>query len=191
MMTHTLYSKAQSAESVLKDKRFLIIDDYKDFRDSLKRNITANGAKLVDTTEDANDAIIRISRFPYDVILCDYNLGPDKKDGQQIFEELSYKKILGYSTMFFMITAENTIKKVMSVMDYQPDGYLVKPFTTVDIMRRIKDADEKKQLFSQIDKAIIRKDFIAAIALCDNLLKNNPKHILDILKVKGELYLSC
>ncbi|MBF0519291.1 MAG: response regulator [Nitrospirae bacterium] len=189
-MAQIMYDKSQAADVILKDKRFFIIDDYKEFRESMKRNIAALGVKSVDTCEDANEAISKISRQPYDIILCDYNLGPGKKNGQQIFEELTYKKVLGFSTMFFMVTAENTIRMVMSVMDYQPDGYLVKPFTTKDIVQRIKTANEKKQLFANIDKAIIRRDFAGAITLCDSLLKNNPKYILDILKVKGEIYMT-
>ncbi len=141
-------------------------------------------------TDDANDAIIRISNKPYDIILCDYNLGEDKKDGHQIFEELSFKKKIGYSTMFMMITAENTISHVMGVMDYQPDGYLVKPFTTKDLVARIKTAEQKKLLFAGIDAAIRRRDYPAATALCDSLIQEQPKYQSDVLKIKGEIYMA-
>ncbi|QWR76597.1 tetratricopeptide repeat-containing response regulator [Candidatus Magnetomonas plexicatena] len=189
-MAQVMFDKSKFGDVILKDKRFFIIDDFKEFRDSVKRDIAALGVKSVDTSEDANDAIYRISRQPYDIILCDYNLGAGKKNGQQIFEELTYKKVLGYSNMFFMVTAENTIKMVMSVMDYQPDGYLVKPFTIKDIVQRIKTVNEKKQLFAEIDKAIMRRDYIGAITSCDSLLKNNSKYLLEILKVKGEIYMT-
>ncbi|QWR76659.1 response regulator [Candidatus Magnetomonas plexicatena] len=146
-MAKTLYNREQATDSVLKDKRIVIIDDFKDFRESLRRTLLGLGARSVDTVEEANDAISKISRTPYDIILCDYNLGEGKKDGQQIFEELSYKKKIGYSCMFIMTTAENTLRMVMGVMDYQPDGYLVKPFTTSDLVQRIKSADEKNSYF--------------------------------------------
>ncbi|MEO5357149.1 MAG: response regulator [Nitrospirae bacterium YQR-1] len=188
-MTKTLYNREQAIDVVLKDKRVIVIDDFREFRESLRRSLLSLGAKSVDITDDANDAISKISRVPYDIILCDYNLGENKKDGQQIFEELTYKKKIGYSSMFIMITAENTLKMVMGVMDYQPDGYLVKPFTTKDLIARIKAADERKQLFADIDRAIMYKDFLGAITLCDELMKNHPKYVMDILKVKGEIYM--
>ncbi|MBF0464352.1 MAG: response regulator [Nitrospirae bacterium] len=188
-MAKTLYSCEQATDSVLKDKRVVIIDDFKEFRDSLRRTLLGLGARLVDTAEEANDAISKISRVPYDIILCDYNLGEGKKDGQQIFEELSYKKKIGYSSMFIMITAENTLKMVMGVMDYQPDGYLVKPFTTSDLVQRIKAADEKKQLFSDIDRAMMYKDYLGALAACDELMNHYPKYLIDILKVKGDIFM--
>ncbi|MBF0519405.1 MAG: hypothetical protein HQK92_06755 [Nitrospirae bacterium] len=124
------------------------------------------------------------------MVLCDYNLGEGKKDGHQIFEELAYKKKIGYSTMFMMITAENTINLVMGVMDYQPDGYLIKPFTTKELVARIKAVEEKKQLFAGIDTVMKRKNFSEAIALCDDLLQKTPKYHIDILKVKGEIYMT-
>lgn len=145
---------------------------------------------MVDITEEANDAITKISTKQYDVILCDYNLGEGKKDGHQIFEELAYKKKIGYSTMFMMITAENTINSVMGVMDYQPDGYLIKPFTTKELVARIKATEEKKHLFADIDAVMRRKNFTEAIALCDDLLQKKPSYRIDILKVKGEVYMT-
>ncbi|WP_444550893.1 response regulator [Candidatus Magnetomonas plexicatena] len=166
------------------------MDDYKDFRVSLRRSLLTLGAKSVDITEEANDAIAKVSTKQYDVILCDYNLGEEKKDGHQIFEELAYKNKIGYSTMFMMITAENTINLVMGVMDYQPDGYLIKPFTTKELVARIKATEDKKHLFAGIDAVMRRKDFKEAIALCDDLLQKNPRYRIDILKVKGEVYMT-
>ncbi|MBF0520069.1 MAG: tetratricopeptide repeat protein, partial [Nitrospirae bacterium] len=91
------------------------------------------------------------------------------------------------STIFIMITAENTINMVMSMMDFHPDGYLIKPFTSASLVQRIKAVDEKKKMFADIDEAISRRDYSRALVLCDKLMEKYPKQLLDILKVKGEV----
>ncbi|MEO5356907.1 MAG: response regulator [Nitrospirae bacterium YQR-1] len=188
-MARTIYSREQATEVVLKEKKVLVIEDFKEFRDYLRRSLLGLGAKLVDTTHDGVEAIAKVSHKHYDIILCDYNLGDGKKDGQQVFEELKYNNKIGFSTIYIMITAENTINMVMSMMDFHPDGYLIKPFTSASLVQRIKAVDEKKKMFAEIDEAISRRDYSRAIVLCDRLIERYPKNLLDFLKVKGEMYM--
>ncbi|MBF0465573.1 MAG: response regulator [Nitrospirae bacterium] len=186
-MGRVLYSREQAKELVLVEKKVLVIEDFKEFRDYLRRSLLGLGAKLVETTEDGAEAVNKVSHKHYDIILCDYNLGDGKKDGQQVFEELKYNNKVGFSTIFIMITAENTINMVMSMMDFHPDGYLIKPFTSASLVQRIKAVDEKKKMFADIDEAISRRDYSRALVLCDKLMEKYPKQLLDILKVKGEV----
>ncbi|MBF0318995.1 MAG: response regulator [Nitrospirae bacterium] len=188
-MPKVIFSREQVHEVVLKDKKVIVIDDFKEFRDSLRRTLIGLGAKVVDTCEDGNDAINKISHKTYDIILCDYNLGEGKKDGQQVFEELLYNKKIGHATIYIMITAENTVNMVMSMMEFQPDAYLIKPFNYKDLITRIKDIGEKKQLFAETDKAITQRNYPTALTLCDELLANHPKYLVAILKIKSDIYM--
>ncbi len=82
-------------------------------------------------------------RRAYDVVLCDYNLG-EGMDGQQVLEEAKHRRLVGYATVFVMITAENTMEMVMGAMEYKPDDYLTKPFN-------------KELLKSRLEKLVARK----------------------------------
>lgn len=73
------------------DSKFLIIDDFENFRTSLRLMLTSFGAAFVDTVANAEQALNQSKYESYDVMLCDFNLG-EGKNGQQILEELRIKK---------------------------------------------------------------------------------------------------
>jgi DNA-binding response OmpR family regulator len=80
----------------------------------------------------------------YDIILCDYNLGQGK-DGQQVLEEARFREFMSPSTIFVMITAENTMDMFMGVLEYSPDDYLIKPFTKEALGKKLRDLIRKKE----------------------------------------------
>ena len=116
--------KRQEIES----KSFLVVDDFGDMRSMLKNMLTSIGVTQINTAASGADAIDAITNQHYDIILCDYNLGPGK-NGQQILEEIRYRELIGLHTIFVIISAENTRGMVMGAVEYEPDSYLTKPFT--------------------------------------------------------------
>ncbi|MGY8805735.1 MAG: response regulator, partial [bacterium] len=66
-----------------KKSRFLIIEDSVDARGMLRGMLKDLSAVHIDLSTNSQDAIEQMSSHPYDVVLCDYNLG-NGKDGQQI-----------------------------------------------------------------------------------------------------------
>ncbi|MBF0606281.1 MAG: response regulator [Candidatus Magnetobacterium sp. LHC-1] len=168
-------------------KRVLVIDDYSEFRYSVKKMLQSFGINDIDDVGDGDEAIDRMALKPYDIILCDYNLGEGKRDGQQILEEAKHRELLLYSAIFIMITAENTMSMVMGAMEYKPDDYLTKPFTKDSLKGRIDKIMERKKEFEAIDKAIYHKDFLTAINICNERINNKPKNIFDYLRWKAQL----
>ncbi len=155
-------------------KKFLIVDDFGEFRSSLRRMLQSFDAVTVDDVTNGEAAIDLITKKEYDVILCDYNLGYNRKDGQQVFEEVRHRGLIKFSTVFMMITAENNMQMVMGAVEYQPDDYLIKPFT-------------REVLRTRLERAISNKEYRRAIALCDSQILKIPKNIFEYLRLKGEL----
>ncbi|MEO5357583.1 MAG: response regulator [Nitrospirae bacterium YQR-1] len=172
---------------ILANKKCLLVDDFSEFRYSVKKMLQSLGATDVDDTGDGDEAIDKIALKGYDLILCDYNLGENKRDGQQILEEAKHKEILKYSAIFIMITAENTMRMVMGAMEYKPDDYLTKPFTKEGLLGRLEKIMEKKKDFETIDKALARKDYHSALRLCNEKIQSKPKNMYELLKLKAEL----
>lgn len=168
-------------------KKFLVVDDFSDFRSSLKRMIQSFGVIDIDDAANGEMALKCVSRKRYDVILCDYNLGYNKKDGQQVLEEIKHQNLIPHSTVFMMVTAENTSQMVMGAVEYQPDDYLIKPFTKEVLRSRLEKVFVKKSNFELIDRAVMEKDYHRAIALCDEQVLANPRNLYEYLKLKGEL----
>ncbi|HKJ76610.1 MAG TPA: response regulator [Gammaproteobacteria bacterium] len=173
----------------LKGKRALVVDDFANMRTTLKHMLEAIGITAIDAASNGREAIRRIESGDYDLILCDYNLG-EGKDGQQVLEEAKHRGLLRHSTVFVMITAENTMSMVMGAMEYRPDDYLAKPFTKDLLRKRLERQVARKADFEEIEATVARRDYARAIALCDQRIEAGPKNVNEFLKLKGDLCLT-
>jgi tetratricopeptide (TPR) repeat protein len=188
MATAQTNPPALSAATIaeLKKKKVLIVEDFNSFRSTVRKMLQSFGLTDIDEAPDGEDAVSKMSRKKYDIIICDYNLGPGK-DGQQILEEARACEYMDSSTIFIMATAENTMHMLMGVLEYQPDDYLVKPFTKEMLDRKLRDWINRKRNLKEVERAAARGDYDRTIALCDELMGQNPKNLSQLLKFKGEI----
>ena len=121
----------------LKTKSVLIIDDFPQMRAMLSSMLKNYEPKEVHQAGNGKEALEKMSKHRFDIVLCDYNLG-DGKDGQQVLEEAKYQKILPFYTLFIMVTAENTNAMVMGAAEHMPDAYLSKPINKTVLMSRMQ-----------------------------------------------------
>jgi len=135
---------------------------------------------------NAIDALEKISGKPYDIILCDYYLG-DGKSGQQVLEESKTMGLLKTNAIFIMITAEKARHQVMSVVEYRPDAYLIKPFNKDTLRYNIEKTVERKRNFEEIHEAVDQKDYKKALLLCDKKARENPQNSVEFFKIKAGL----
>lgn len=173
-----------------KKVKFLVVDDFGNYRSMVKTLLRSAGALDIDDASNGTSAIEKIKRKKYDVILCDYNLG-DCQDGQQILEEVMHRGLIGYTTIFIMITAENTMNMVMAAVEYKPDEYLTKPFTKEVLSSRLEKLVVKKNALVAIYNAADKKNYERALELCDQEINQHPRLALDIVKVKADVCLKC
>lgn len=99
-------------------KHFLIIDDFEKFRSVLKGLIQLCGGKTIEMANSGSEAIIRMKNHRFDIVLCDYHLGPGK-NGQQILEQIRFENLLSDSAVFMMITAESNSEMVVGAIECQ------------------------------------------------------------------------
>ncbi len=170
--------------------RFLIIDDFGNYRSMLRSILTSCGAQHIDDAANAKEALARIIINKYDVILCDYNLG-EGQNGQQLLEEIMYRHLIPYGTIYIMITAENTQSMVMAAVEYHPDGYLNKPFPKDLLLKRLDMLVEKKAIMKDIYQAYNVGDYHQAMQLADSKMAQHSKQASEINKLKAEIALKA
>ncbi len=170
----------------LKKKKVLVVEDFFNFRLTMRRMLRSFNISDIEEASDGEEAIKKMSYKKYDIILCDYNLGPGK-DGQHVLEEAKYRGYMDYSAIFMMVTALNTTDMVMGALEYQPDDYLIKPFTKLTLEKKLKNAIKKKANLKKIERAVEKNDYANAIALCDELISGNTINLTELLKLKGEI----
>ena len=169
---------------------FLLIDDFADYRAMLRSILQSCGAQFIDDVANAQDALKKVVKQKYDIILCDYNLG-DGKNGQQLLEEIMHQQLIPYGTIYIMVTAENTQSMVMAAVEYHPDGYLNKPFPKELLIKRLELLVEKKAVLKDIYRAYNKNNYSKALSIADKKMTEHKKHRLEIGKLKAEIALAA
>lgn len=167
-------------------RRYLVIDDFADMRSMMKSMLHMFGANKIDVVATGEDAVVAMEENHYDIILCDYNLGRGK-DGQQVLEETRHRKLINLTTIFVMVTAENTRAMVMGAVEYEPDTYLTKPFTKDLLKTRLERLVVQKAALLPVEQALKANDYFLAISELDQLIQAKPRNTLDLIKLKAEL----
>ncbi|MBK8973708.1 MAG: tetratricopeptide repeat protein [Hahellaceae bacterium] len=169
-------------------KHFLIIDDFDNFIISLKQMLRRLGAEDIDSARNGDEAIQMCIKKHYDVVFCDYNMGDSHKNGQQVLEELRYRRLLKNMDLFIMVSAEAGKDMVFGALEYQPDGYITKPITQSLLQNRLDKMIEQKVSTMDIERAMDEEDFAKAITLTNTQLKIDPKNRAWLIRTLGRLY---
>ena len=157
-------------------KKCLVIDDFPEMRGFIRQAVMVFGADSVDTAATGEEALKQCQHNEYDIIFADYNLGESSKNGQQILEELRYKNALKNTSLYIMITAEATRDMVFSALEYQPDGYITKPFTQNALRSRLDRIMLEKESIGEINQAIDQEQYNKGIQLCIKQLEEGSKY---------------
>ena len=168
--------------------RTLVVDDFQGMRTILRDIVRAMGVTHVDTAANGREALNLLRGSHYDVVICDFNLGPGL-NGQQVLDEARLHDYIGVSSIWVMVTAEKTAEMVMGAAEVKPDEYLLKPINQSILESRLERLIVKKQALRGIEEAIKAKDYAAAIDRCDQLIHAEPAKHPEILRIKSDLQL--
>jgi len=157
------------------DKTILIVDDQKPFHVMLKTMLTNQGAKNIHFAETADQAVRIANRVQYDIYLLDYNLGSGK-NGVQLLDYLKKNKLIPNHALCFIITGDGTKGMVLTAIEKSPDDYLMKPFSQVQLSKRLKVATQRKLIFQDIFQSISEENYELAIQQCKEKIDQESKH---------------
>ena len=169
--------------------KILVIDDFQGMRTMLREFVRSMGVTQVDTAANGREALSQLRTSRYDIVICDFNLGPGQ-NGQQVLEEARLHDYVGVSTIWVMVTAEKTTDMVMGAAEVKPDDYLLKPINQSLLESRLEKLITKKQSLRGIEEALHIKDYVDAIAQCDLQLQSQTVNTQEILRIKGDLLLT-
>lgn len=177
--------------------KVLIIEDMEKVSAAIEQQLRSSVYVCsVDRCRTIDQALQRLSvanhqADPYDLILCDYNMG-EGTNGQQLLEYLRSERLIPRRTGFIMVTAESAYSKVASAVELIPDGYLLKPFTLDALIQRIDFAMEKRAALKEAIQFIDQDepDYPAAIKACNAVILAASRFALEALKLKAECLLS-
>jgi len=175
--------------NTLQQSKVLVIDDFQGMRTMLRNIVRDMGVSQVETAGNGKEAIQELRSGGYDIVICDFNLGPGA-NGQQVLEEARHDRLIGVSTIWVMVTAEKTSDMVMGAAEVKPDDYVLKPINQGMLETRLNKLIVRKNSLHGIESAIKGRDYSAAIALCDQQLQLQPGNAAELLRIKSDLLLS-
>ncbi|NCU17173.1 response regulator YycF [Pallidibacillus pasinlerensis] len=113
------------------NKKILVVDDEKPIADILEFNLKNDGYEVI-CAYDGDEAIKLVEEHKPDLILLDIML--PEKDGMEVCKEVRKK----YDMPIIMLTAKDSeIDKVLG-LELGADDYVTKPFSTREILARVK-----------------------------------------------------
>jgi CheY-like chemotaxis protein len=173
----------------LRQASVLIVDDFQGMRTMLRDFVRSMGVTSIDLANNGRDALQALGSRRYDIVICDYNLGPGP-NGQQVLEEVRQKNMVGVATVWVMVTAEKTPEMVMGAAEIRPDDYLLKPITHAVLESRLTRLIARKHVLAPIEAAVKALNYTEAIGRCDEQLKARTGSVQEVLRIKSELLLT-
>lgn len=155
------------------NKKALLIEDMAEARIMQRKMLTDFGFNSIDIAMKAETAIELLRSKSFDLILSDYNLG-NGKDGQQLLEEVRHSKLIPHTATFLMVTAETSIEMVMGAIDFQPDGYITKPFSQAILQRRLSKLLQTKERMLEVNLALDANSYEEAITAATAVMEKYP-----------------
>ena len=151
------------SEQERKKFRILVVDDELIVRDSLKAWLDDEEGFTVDTAESGPDALDKLTRGPYQLMLLDIKM--PEMDGVEVLKKT--KEILP-DIQVVMMTAYATVETAVEAMKIGALDYLIKPFDTETLIPRIL------KLYEELEASQGRQIEVGALVLCGGSSYFNP-----------------
>lgn len=170
-----------------KDIQILVVDEQPLAQNYLRYVLENLGYLNFHYAENSAAALALCLDKVFDLIICSFNL--NGKDGYQLYQELKVRNLFRHCTGFIFISAETDPSLVHSVLELQPDEFMVKPFAIKDLKSRIDRTLQRKNLFRPLYSLMDQKKTDLALKQLDQWLAQGYqlKYTNMLLKIKGEL----
>ncbi|MFM1987398.1 MAG: hypothetical protein RJA99_355 [Pseudomonadota bacterium] len=165
----------------LKGLRALVVDDLREMRSMLRNTLVDAQIKDVVLAPDARAAVEAIRAAPFNLILSDYDLGAGT-DGQQLLEYLRRERLMPPGGLFFVISGDSTIDRVASAAEMLPDGYLVKPVATAQLLARIEEALARHVELRPMYEAVHAGRWAEGLLQCERFEKAGSRFRVELLR---------
>lgn len=134
--------------------KLLLVEDNVQLNKALSTLLKRN-SYLVDSASDGEEALLCLKEYQYDVIILDIML--PKIDGLEVLRRARKDNI---QTPIILLTARSTIEDKITGLDLGADDYLPKPFSTDELLARIRALGRRKANLVEDKKEIIFSDLV-------------------------------
>ena len=134
--------------------KLLLVEDNVQLNKALSTLLKRN-SYLVDSASDGEEALLCLKEYQYDVIILDIML--PKINGLEVLKTARKQNI---QTPIILLTARSTVEDKITGLDLGADDYLPKPFSTEELLARIRALSRRKTVPFEEKKEITYGDLI-------------------------------
>lgn len=167
----------------LKGKTALVVDTALATRRAIQEQLSQLGARSVIFASSVSEVEQMLESREFALIVCEYQLEGDR-NGQQLLEELRVGKKLHWNIAFMMVTGERTYSNVVAVAEFEPDDYLIKPFTASTLSDRVVRIFNRKARLGEAYSALYEGRHDEMPSVCETLQANYPLYEQEIQRLK-------
>ena len=161
-------------------KHILIVDDDNRIRDLLKEYLNKNNY-IVSTSENAENAKLKIFQFKFDLIVLDVMM--PGQNGYDLTKEIKH----GTEVPIILLTAKGEVENRIKGLELGADDYLSKPFEPKELLLRIKNITNKSNQIDLNSKHFVGNAQIDLNKMNITLDKKNKKINLSEKKILLEM----
>lgn len=171
MSTPTLHWSIPAGSRISKSSSILIVDDSYPMRKTIMDNLTAIGFENIQLATSGLEAMQILEKQPVDILFTDWHM-PDIT-GMDILKYVRNEPRFT-NTYFMLLIVEEEHKNILSAISEGVDGFLVKPFSKLDVRNKLshmlsQPPRQKEQQSPGSD------DIPASVKLEDGESKPEPK----------------
>ena len=167
----------------------LVVDGNPTMRAILRSQLRDAGVGNVVQTGRATDARRMLEHRSFDFVLCELQFQDDNYSGQDLLDDLRRNQLLPFSTVFIIVTAEATYRRVAEAAESALDSFMLKPYKPAQLAKRLLQSRNRKNALKDIFTAMEERQFERAAALCMERFDAREKYWLYAARLGAELLL--
>ena len=118
----------------LRAKKILIVDDAQSMRSLLAAVLREFGLSRVDEAGDGVQALRKLQRSRYDLVLCDWEM--PAMSGIELLDQVRKDDAIA-QVPFIMVTSQATADRVQEAIAVGTSDYIVKPINTDTVISKV------------------------------------------------------
>lgn len=120
---------------LVRDLRFLVVDDMRYMRATLKSMLRSIGFERIEQAENGLEALRILRSQRIDIIISDWQM--DGMNGLELLKEVRSDHTMA-SKPFLMITGESEFSYVETALEAGVSDFIIKPFDSSTLSKKIK-----------------------------------------------------
>lgn len=120
---------------LVRDLRFLVVDDMKYMRATIKSMLRSLGFERIEQANDGVEALRILRSHRIDIVISDWQM--EKMDGFELLQKIRADRALA-NKPFMMITGESELRFVEMAIEAGVSEFVIKPFDPTTLSTKIK-----------------------------------------------------